>query len=74
MSRTDKTAPWRVRQRDNRLAYDHAVFPGVIERAAKWWVGEARCNCPGVCAGQAERKAKARKRRREGKLLARRFE
>jgi hypothetical protein len=70
VSKTKKTRPWFVKQKDDRLAYDHQFLPGEFERSAKWWVGESSDGCR-LCTDYYGRKWDRRKQRHEGKKQAR---
>ena len=70
MSRTDKTAPWKVKKTDDALAMTIGKGTTVPHRFPKWWIGESRCGCPG-CAETKARRLETRRQRRTTKLRIR---
>lgn len=71
MSKTDKTRPFWVKEKDFQPLYPRA------EKGDRWpemyWVGEMKCGCP-MCSDRYNRKRVTRKDRRIAKKALRNWE
>lgn len=68
MSRTDKTRPWWVKEREHAVLYPRRTEP--IYHPDRYWLGELKCGCT-TCSDQSDRKQRARRERYSGKRQSR---